>query len=136
MAAGAIGGAPLPIEEVEPLSAILARFDSAGMSLGALSPEAHAPYITCPVLFLSATNDGHGLIDRAFEALAATTGPTSQVFTPRNDHHVAPAEGRDLPLWMDGHLKGGPAWPKTPELRLILDGEGIPVADVRPSVPG
>jgi glutamate synthase (NADPH/NADH) large chain len=33
--------APIPIEEVEPISAILARFDSAGMSLGALSPEAH-----------------------------------------------------------------------------------------------
>jgi glutamate synthase (NADPH/NADH) large chain len=34
-------GAAIPIEEVEPVSAILARFDSAGMSLGALSPEAH-----------------------------------------------------------------------------------------------
>jgi glutamate synthase (NADPH) large chain len=33
--------APIPIEEVEPISAVLARFDSAGMSLGALSPEAH-----------------------------------------------------------------------------------------------
>ncbi|HTB87804.1 MAG TPA: glutamate synthase large subunit [Steroidobacteraceae bacterium] len=33
--------APIPIEEVEPIAAILARFDSAGMSLGALSPEAH-----------------------------------------------------------------------------------------------
>jgi glutamate synthase (NADPH/NADH) large chain len=32
---------PIPIAEVEPLSAILVRFDSAGMSLGALSPEAH-----------------------------------------------------------------------------------------------
>ncbi|MDE3207487.1 MAG: glutamate synthase large subunit, partial [Pseudomonadota bacterium] len=32
---------PIPIEEVEPVEAILKRFDSAGMSLGALSPEAH-----------------------------------------------------------------------------------------------
>jgi len=32
---------PLPIDEVEPLEAILKRFDSAGMSLGALSPDAH-----------------------------------------------------------------------------------------------
>ena len=32
---------PIPIEEVEPLESILKRFDSAGMSLGALSPEAH-----------------------------------------------------------------------------------------------
>ncbi|GKW50564.1 glutamate synthase large subunit [Halomonas sp. NCCP-2165] len=32
---------PLPLEEVEPVEALIPRFDSAGMSLGALSPEAH-----------------------------------------------------------------------------------------------
>jgi glutamate synthase (NADPH/NADH) large chain len=32
---------PIGIDEVEPVEAILKRFDSAGMSLGALSPEAH-----------------------------------------------------------------------------------------------
>lgn len=31
----------IPLEEVEPVENILSRFDSAGMSLGALSPEAH-----------------------------------------------------------------------------------------------
>ncbi|MDR3412764.1 MAG: glutamate synthase large subunit [Formivibrio sp.] len=31
----------IPLSEVEPVEAILKRFDSAGMSLGALSPEAH-----------------------------------------------------------------------------------------------
>jgi len=34
-------GEPLPMEEVEPVEDLLPRFDSAGMSLGALSPEAH-----------------------------------------------------------------------------------------------
>ena len=32
---------PVPLEEVEPIEAIFRRFDSAGMSLGALSHEAH-----------------------------------------------------------------------------------------------
>jgi len=32
---------PVPLDEVEPIETILKRFDSAGMSLGALSPEAH-----------------------------------------------------------------------------------------------
>ncbi|GHC24123.1 glutamate synthase large subunit [Aidingimonas halophila] len=32
---------PLPLEEIEPVEELLLRFDSAGMSLGALSPEAH-----------------------------------------------------------------------------------------------
>ena len=32
---------PISIDQVEPIESILKRFDSAGMSLGALSPEAH-----------------------------------------------------------------------------------------------
>src|SRR3546814_12601824 len=37
---------PIPLDEVESVEPILKRFDSAGMSLGALSPEAHeAPAI-------------------------------------------------------------------------------------------
>ncbi|MBZ9559422.1 MULTISPECIES: glutamate synthase large subunit [unclassified Modicisalibacter] len=32
---------PLPLDDVEPVEELLPRFDSAGMSLGALSPEAH-----------------------------------------------------------------------------------------------
>ncbi len=34
-------GQPIPLEEVEPAEAIIARFVSTAMSLGALSPEAH-----------------------------------------------------------------------------------------------
>ena len=36
-----LSDAPLPLDQVEPVEDILRRFDSAGMSLGALSPEAH-----------------------------------------------------------------------------------------------
>src|SRR5690606_17538703 len=32
---------PIPLSEVEPLDSLFKRFDSAGISLGALSPEAH-----------------------------------------------------------------------------------------------
>ncbi len=32
---------PIPIDQVEPVEAIVRRFDTAAMSLGALSPEAH-----------------------------------------------------------------------------------------------
>jgi glutamate synthase (NADPH/NADH) large chain len=34
--------APAPLDEVEPAEAIMRRFVSTAMSLGALSPEAHA----------------------------------------------------------------------------------------------
>jgi glutamate synthase (NADPH) large chain len=54
------GAAPIPIEEVEPLSAILARFDSAGMSLGALSPEAHEALAIAMNRLGARSNSGEG----------------------------------------------------------------------------
>ncbi|MDD5389374.1 MAG: glutamate synthase large subunit [Gallionellaceae bacterium] len=36
-----LADSPIAVDAVEPIEAILKRFDSAGMSLGALSPEAH-----------------------------------------------------------------------------------------------
>jgi len=53
-------GAPLPLEEVEPISAILSRFDSAGMSLGALSPEAHEALAIAMNRLGARSNSGEG----------------------------------------------------------------------------
>ncbi len=53
-------GAPVPLEEVEPVSAILARFDSAGMSLGALSPEAHEALAIAMNRLGARSNSGEG----------------------------------------------------------------------------
>jgi glutamate synthase (NADPH) large chain len=54
------GAAPVPIEEVEPISAIVARFDSAGMSLGALSPEAHEALAVAMNRLGARSNSGEG----------------------------------------------------------------------------
>jgi dienelactone hydrolase len=95
-----------------------------------VSPEAHAPYITCPILHLNATNDFHGWMDSAYDILAATDGPRWQAFTPRQNHHIAPAEGSDLPAWMDHQLKGGPSFPASPTVAVRLNSSGIPQAVV------
>src|SRR5258706_1768990 len=50
----------IPIEEVEPISAIFARFDSAGMSLGALSPEAHEALAIAMNALGARSNSGEG----------------------------------------------------------------------------
>jgi glutamate synthase (NADPH/NADH) large chain len=52
--------APIAIEEVEPISAIIARFDSAGMSLGALSPEAHEALAIAMNRLGARSNSGEG----------------------------------------------------------------------------
>ncbi len=51
---------PIPVDEVEPIEAILKRFDSAGMSLGALSPEAHEALATAMNRLGGRSNSGEG----------------------------------------------------------------------------
>ena len=53
-------GTAIPIDEVEPISAIIARFDSAGMSLGALSPEAHEALAIAMNRLGARSNSGEG----------------------------------------------------------------------------
>ncbi|MGH8380489.1 glutamate synthase large subunit [Pseudomonas sp.] len=56
---------PLVLEEVEPLDAILKRFDSAGISLGALSPEAHEALAEAMNRLGARSNSGEGGEDPA-----------------------------------------------------------------------
>jgi dienelactone hydrolase len=95
-----------------------------------LSPEAYAPLIRQPLFFLDSTNDFHGPMDFAFDSLAAVQGPTRWAFTPRTNHHIAPAQARNLPLWMDWRLKSGPAFPDSPRLTVHMDPGESPKAFV------
>lgn len=86
-----------------------------------IAPETHAPRIACPVLFLSATNDGHGRMDATGLTLDLTRSAVKrQLYTAGYDHHIEPEEGRSLGLWMDAHLKGeGGSWPQSPLLEAV-----------------
>ncbi|MCR9107007.1 MAG: glutamate synthase large subunit [Gammaproteobacteria bacterium] len=50
----------LPMDDVEPIESILPRFDSAGMSLGALSPEAHQALAAAMNRIGARSNSGEG----------------------------------------------------------------------------
>ena len=56
---------PIALDEVEPLSAIFKRFDSAGISLGALSPEAHEALAIAMNRLGARSNSGEGAEDPA-----------------------------------------------------------------------
>jgi glutamate synthase (NADPH/NADH) large chain len=56
---------PLPLDQVEPLGEILKRFDSAGISLGALSPEAHEAIAEAMNRLGARSNSGEGGEDPA-----------------------------------------------------------------------
>ncbi|WP_455217778.1 glutamate synthase large subunit [Kaarinaea lacus] len=51
---------PISIDEVEPMEEIVKRFDSAAMSLGALSPEAHETLATAMNRMGARSNSGEG----------------------------------------------------------------------------
>ena len=53
-------GDPIPLDEVESVEQILPRFDSAGMSLGALSPEAHEALAIAMNRIGARSNSGEG----------------------------------------------------------------------------
>ncbi|AQA17514.1 glutamate synthase large subunit [Halioglobus japonicus] len=55
-----VEGAGIDINEVEPVENILPRFDSAGMSLGALSPEAHEALAAAMNRMGARSNSGEG----------------------------------------------------------------------------
>jgi glutamate synthase (NADPH/NADH) large chain len=57
--------APVDIDQVEPMEDILMRFDSAGMSLGALSPEAHEALAQAMNRLGGRSNSGEGGEDPA-----------------------------------------------------------------------
>jgi glutamate synthase domain-containing protein 2/glutamate synthase domain-containing protein 1/glutamate synthase domain-containing protein 3 len=58
-------GTPIPIDEVEPIEEIRRRFTTAGMSLGALSPEAHETLAIAMNRIGGKSNSGEGGEDRA-----------------------------------------------------------------------
>ncbi len=60
-----LAGEPIPLDEVEPVEAIVKRFDSAGMSLGALSPEAHEALAIAMNRLGGRSNSGEGGEDPA-----------------------------------------------------------------------
>ncbi len=58
-------GIPIPVDAVESVESILTRFDSAGMSLGALSPEAHETLAEAMNRLGGRSNSGEGGEDKA-----------------------------------------------------------------------
>ncbi len=114
-----------------------AAFDREAFSRHPEAPELHAPLIRCPVLFMTATNDGFDL-DESFDTLDRIAPPAPAprlLLTPRWVHHMEPAESRLLPVWMAWQLKGeGAAWPATPAVEFIASGP-VPAVVVRPEDP-
>jgi dienelactone hydrolase len=98
-----------------------------------LAAEAYAPSIRRPLLLLDATNDFHGWMDDAYQALSQLHVTNRLAFTPRYNHHIDADQAGNLPAWMDWQLRGGPPFPAEPKLELRLSSDDQPLANVQPA---
>ncbi len=111
-------GTPVPLGEVEPVESIRRRFVSSAMSLGALSPEAHAALTIAmnrmgaksnsgeggedPALFRT-TSDGDRLDNRIKQVASARFGVTTEYLVRAEELEIKivqgakPGEGGQLP---------------------------------------
>lgn len=74
--------------------------------IAAMSPQSCAPYISTPMLYLTASNDILGNLDRAFDTMARINGSVvSQTYiTPNAINNLDYLATRDLKLWLNSYL--------------------------------
>ncbi len=104
------------------------------MELACISDNAYIPLITCPVLWLSPTNDFHAHIDNmAWNWRKVPDDRVRFSISPHLNHRHTDEHAITQYLWFEEHLKGAFKMPQTP--RLVLDlktPDGVPVVTATP----
>ena len=104
------------------------------LELACISDNAYIPLITCPVLWLSPTNDFHAHIDNM--AWNWRNLPDDRVrfsIAPHLNHRHTGEHAITQYLWFEQHLKGAFTMPQTPKLTLDLQtSDGVPAVTVTP----
>lgn len=122
----------LETEEVVPGGS---RTKRTAMELACVSDNAYIPRITCPVLWLSPTNDFHAHIDNmAWNWRNLPDDRTRFSISPHLNHRHTEEHAITEYLWFEQHLKGADfKMPRTPGFTLELEtADGIPRVTVTP----
>lgn len=92
--------------------------------------------ISCPIVFLSPSNDFHGRIGDLPSAVDEITSDQWRVTCSPHHNHQDTAEYEVATLlWFDQHLKDQFRFPATPQTALNLAGDdGVPTLTVRPDL--
>ncbi len=105
------------------------------VELACISDNAYLPRISCPILWLSPTNDFHAHIDNmAWNWKDLPDDRTRFSISPHLNHHHTDEHAITEYLWFEENLKGAPfKLPKTPLIQLELNTQnGIPQVKVTP----
>ena len=103
-----------------------------------IEDTAYIPRITCPILYMSPTNDFAGPFDNmTINWKNIGSQNVACAIAPHLNHRSIPETGITGILWFEQHLKNAFVFPKTPELMVDLNtSDGVPKVTVKPDRPG
>jgi len=110
------------------------RKSPTALELACVSDNAYIPRITCPILWLSPTNDFHAAIgNMAWNWRNLPDDRTRFSIAPHLNHRHTDEHHITQHLWFEQHLKNAFQMPRSPQLALNLQaGDGIPAITVTP----
>ena len=99
-----------------------------------ISDDKSLKHISCPIIFLSPSNDFHGRIDDLQKAVHEIAGKQWRVTCSPHHNHQDTAEYQVAALlWFDQYLKGTFTFPQTPQSSLNLKSKNaVPLFTVTP----
>ncbi|MBU62637.1 MAG: hypothetical protein CMI26_09055 [Opitutae bacterium] len=107
------------------------RYSKYPLHLATVSDPPSLKKITCPILFLSPSNDFHGRInDLQRSTKEIKTKDWRVTCSPHHNHQDSPPYEVATQLWFDQHLKSTFEIPATPDLQLGLSKGKAPVVTI------
>jgi hypothetical protein len=103
------------------------RYSSNPLHLATVSDPPSLKKISCPIAFLSPSNDFHGRINDLETAITEISTKEWQIScSPHHNHQDTPEYEVLTQLWFDRHLKNRFSFPQTPKVKLTLAKGKIP----------
>ncbi len=93
-----------------------AHFKDTDLYSKTIDASAYWPFVKCPVMFISSSNDFHSAFDRIYQSMALLKHPNWRVSTNMHQNHgPGPEQWVLLNQWFDQYLRGlNPSIPPTP----------------------
>lgn len=110
------------------------RYNRSPVFRASLSDDVSLRSISCPIIFLSPSNDFHGRLGDLPKAVnEIRTDQWRATCSPHHNHQDTPQHEVATLLWMDQHLRKAFSFPETPASALTLKtDDGVPSFSVRP----
>ena len=135
VASPSVGGSGFLYQDFRMIPGSARRFSgNHELMLNTISGESHLKQITCPLLFLSSTNDFNAPMECVEQGMRLVPHSNKRTtYSVHLNHRFDRESDVTRKLWLDSHLQNKLSFPKSPILELHLNQpNGIPVVHVQP----